>query len=70
MIKAKREKPHLANRDVVFAVRRGEDDCAFFYLTDTQNRHLGLIDDGSAEQAAKDAGVGDGKCTAGYFIRL
>jgi hypothetical protein len=36
----------------------------FFDLADTEDRHLRLVDDGSAEQAAKDARVRDGKGSA------
>src|SRR5258705_10027790 len=57
MIKAEREIRHVPNRDVVFAVRRRENFGALFDLADTEDRHLRLVDDGRAEQAAKDAGV-------------
>ena len=70
MIEAEREIRHVPNRDVVFAVRRRENFGALFDLADTENRHLRLIDDGSAEQSAKHARVSDRERSAGHFVRL
>src|SRR6267142_1278913 len=70
MVKAKREICYVPDRELVFAVRRREDFGAFFDLADTEDRHLGLVDNGGPEQAAKDARVGDGKRSARNLIRL
>src|SRR5258706_12945779 len=70
VVKAEREIRHVANRDVVFAVRRRENFGALFDLADTEDGHLRLVDDGGTEQAAKDTRVRDGKGPAGNFVWL
>src|SRR6266700_6302882 len=65
MIKAQRKISQVANRDVVFPVTGRKYLGALFDFADAQNRDLRLIDYRRSEQAAKNSGIGDRKCSAG-----
>ena len=59
---------HGADGDGVVAFGVGEDDRLFAEAADGEDGGLGLIDDGRAELAAEDAGVGEGEGGAGGFV--
>ena len=64
------EAIHLdgADGDCVVAFGVGEDDGLFAEAADGEDGGLRLVDDGGAELAAEDAGVGEGKGRAGGFF--
>ena len=59
MIEAEAIVLHGADGDGVVAFGVGEDDGLFAQAADGEDGRFGLIDDGRAEFAAKDAGVGE-----------
>ena len=64
MVKAQGKIGHPANADEVVAVRRSHYFCTFFNFSDTQNRELGLVNDGRPEETAKYTGIRDRKGAA------
>src|SRR5689334_10709395 len=70
VIETEREISHMPNRDVILAIRRGQDLCALFDLADPQDCHLRLIDDRRTKQSTKYARICDGERAARDFIGL
>jgi hypothetical protein len=58
VVEAQAEVLHRANRDGVVALGVGQHHRLLAQAADGQNRRLRLVDDGRAELAAEDAGVG------------
>ncbi len=70
MVICESEVRHRTDRNVVIAFRRGEDLGTFFDGPDAKDRDLRLVNDGSSEQAAEDAGICDRKRSTGDFVRV
>ena len=68
MVEAEAVELHGADGDGVVAFGVGEDDGLFAEAADGEDGGLGLVDDGGAEFAAEDAGVGEGEGGPGGFV--
>ena len=64
------EVGHVANGYYVVAFVGGDDLGALLYGADAEYGDLRLVDDGRAEEAAEDAGVGDGEGAARDLVGL
>ena len=70
VIESQGEPHNVANRDAVVSVRVGDDCRLLEQTTNTEDRRFWLVDHGSAELLAEDAGIGDGEGAFRHFIRL